>query len=497
MIYGIALILLLLGVEFINFFRPSFTCSRFFIGNFTPLALLSCTALGIWGLLVVLTGAPVLSTVIVVSLNGALVLVSSVKRKVLGEPLVFTDFALIGAVFQHPHFYISALRPSQLTGLIAGFAAMLFLLALQSTSQWEPRLIGAGASLLAGGILPLFFQEKWGAELSLTLDLDPDYEKYGLIPGLLLYWRDWRLSDHPAACAEPAISAKGEQLVVIVQCESFTDPAELFGDPALQLQGLQSARRMAWRSGRLQVSGFGAYTMRTEYGVLFGRDEDELGVRRFDPFLTAFHEASWALPNRLDGTGWKRYFVHPHDMRFYGRDQIMPEAGFDALIGPESFAPPEPGEGRYVTDDAIADRILEIAQDNGQASFIYAVTIENHGPWSADKDPASGQGAPYLRLLRRSDAMLQRLLEALPKLERPVALCFFGDHRPSIPGISEPSPERHTPYALLRFSADGKPIVSPQGAEDVTPAELHHLIVSAIRQQQKSMPEAIIEDKAV
>lgn len=64
---------------------------------------------------------------------------------------------------------------------------------------------------------------------------------------------------------------------MIVQCESFTDPVTLFGDPALALPGLERARAMAWQSGRLLVSGFGAYTMRTEYGVLFGLPEEQLG----------------------------------------------------------------------------------------------------------------------------------------------------------------------------------------------------------------------------
>src|SRR3546814_10576991 len=85
----------------------------------------------------------------------------------------------------------------------------------------------------------------------------------------------------------------------MVQCESYADPAELFDDPALVLPGLAAARASAWRQGRLLVSGFGAYTMRTEYGLIFGRDEADLGFRRFDPYLTAIGETSHALPIRL------------------------------------------------------------------------------------------------------------------------------------------------------------------------------------------------------
>jgi hypothetical protein len=76
--------------------------------------------------------------------------------------------------------------------------------------------------------------------------------------------------------------------------------------------------------------------------------------------------------------------------------------------------------------------------------------------------------------------MLSRLLDRLPQMGRPVTLCFFGDHRPSIPGASEPGRERHTPYVLLRFAADGQPIVGEGDDCDLTPAALHHAILDVI-----------------
>jgi hypothetical protein len=118
---------------------------------------------------------------------------------------------------------------------------------------------------------------------------------------------------------------------------------ELFGDPALELPGLARARADAWQWGNLNVSGFGAYTMRTEYGLIFGRDEEELGFRRYDPFLTATREVAHALPARLAVRGWRSLFLHPHDLRFYNRHRIMPAAGFAEMVGEEHFAPPSAG----------------------------------------------------------------------------------------------------------------------------------------------------------
>lgn len=446
------------------------------VGGLTVLLL---TAMLGFGALQTLTGAPLVSATGVVILLAALSLISNIKRKVLDEPLVFSDFALLGAVFRHPQFYLSALRPWQVIVLAGALGGLSVTLLLLSEAALRPRLVGAVLGLAAGLFLGLALRRSAG--FAAVPDPEADVARLGLLPCLLTYWQAWRATVGPKPCEATPIAGYSRQLVVIVQCESFTDPVDLFGDPEFALPGLERARTIAWQAGRLSVSGFGAYTMRTEYGVLFGIPEERLGMRRFDPFLTAEGEASWALPNRLDHGAWDRWFVHPHDLRFYGRDRIMPASGFATLVGEESFPAPGPGEGRYVTDAAMTDRILELAQDGERASLIYAVTIENHGPWPAEQGEEAKLIAPYLRLLSHSDAMLARLINELPLLGRPVTLCFFGDHRPSIPGASEPGSERHTPYVLLRFAADGDPISGDGQNRDVAPAELHHSILDTIR----------------
>lgn len=442
--------------------------------------LLLATNLG-FGLLLIVTGAPVVSAVGVAILAAALSLISNIKRRVLGEPLVISDFAQIAAVFRHPQFYLSALRVWQVVVLVGGLGGLGVTLVMLSTTALAPRLAGGALGLVAGAGLVLALGRLRHIGFASVPDPEADVARLGLTACLLGYWHTWRASADLPACEAALVPGRSGQLVVIVQCESFTDPAELLGDPALAMPGLERARSLAWQTGRLLVSGFGAYTMRTEYGVLFGRAEEQLGMRRFDPFLTAAGEASWALPNRLDRSDWVSWFVHPHDLRFYGRDGLMPACGFGALVGEESFRPPAPGEGRYVSDAAITDQILELAQDPSRAGLIYAVTIENHGPWTADDQGGAAVAAPYLRLLAHSDAMLARLLDQLPRVGRPVTLCFFGDHRPSIPGASEPGTDRHTPYVLVRFAADGTSIPGPGAGGDLTPAALHHAILEAIR----------------
>lgn len=435
-----------------------------------------------FGLFLALSGHVTTACVMALAFPALLLLVSNAKHAMLGEPLHFSDLALIGAVFRHPQFYLSAIRVWQRIMAGAIFIALLGVLAWLFVPAPLPHLAGIGLMALSVAALAASLRSQTFRALAERPDARTDLHHHGLIPVLLLYWQSWRRSTDPAPC--PAVlrespSHPQPELLMVIQGESFADPVELFAEGPL-LPGLTAARAQAWQWGQLKVSGFGAYTMRTEYGVLFGRSEEALGFRSYDPFLTALGEASYALPARLAPDGWRSLFVHPHDMRFYGRDVIMPAAGFAELVAEDRFAPPAPGEGRYVTDAAIADELMRLAKSSEGPTMLYAVTIENHGPWAPeetgghhDKDLKRS----YLRLLGNSDAMLSSLVERIGALQRPALLVFFGDHRPSIPGATKPYGDRHTPYVMMRFNAQGQLMYGDKQRIDLTPAQLHHAVL--------------------
>ncbi|MBA3836506.1 MAG: capsular biosynthesis protein [Zymomonas sp.] len=446
------------------------------------LAVLLCAGTALLGAVVAMMGTWLPAAALVVLLAGTLTLVSNIKRDVLGEPLVFTDFALVGAVFRHPQFYLSALRPWHIVVLVLGFAALVAVVLTLATGDVTSRLCGvvlaAGAAM---SLKALLAAAAW-RPLAENPDLDRDVRAHGLIATLLVYWRHCRhqVPPPPPPSVYPAVAGEADALLIVVQCESFADPQALFGADEPPLPGLAIARSQAWLAGRLAVSGFGAYTMRTEFGVIFGVPEQMLGLQRFDPFLTAGKAAGWALPNRLARGEWTSTFVHPHDMRFYGRDRLMPAAGFDRIVGEDAFPAPAAGEGRYVTDAAVCDWLLAHAASATGRQFVYAVTIENHGPWSAGGAGPAANKAEYLRLLAHSDDLLARLMAELPRLARPVTLCFFGDHRPSIPGISMPGGDRHTPFVIVKFGAQSDAVPPGHRDQTLTPSELQGAILSAL-----------------
>lgn len=440
----------------------------------------------LFGIFLAICGNALFSAVLVLALVALFVVASNAKYATLGEPLLFSDLALVGALFRHPQFYFSAISLWQRVMVALAALALVALLVWQFDLAIQSHLWGLIIAAGAGALLALTVRSRFHSALAPAPDAHSDTARHGLLPTMLLHWMRWQKSDDPPPAGDVARtqSSNGHEapeLIVVVQCESFADPAELFDAPHLELPTLAHARANAWKWGALQVSGFGAYTMRTEYGVLFGREEEALGFRRFDPFLTALGETSHALPARLKHAGWRSLFVHPHDMRFYGRDVLMPAAGFAELVGEERFAPPPPGGGRYVHDVEVAAQIASLARANTMPSLLYAVTMENHGPWAAGAKVKPGEiPQDYVRLARRSDQMLAILLEEISAMKRSAMLTFFGDHRPSIPGASVPGGARHTPYVVIRFDRDGRIIGGGTSPADLTPAQLHHVMLDAV-----------------
>ncbi|MBX7481989.1 LTA synthase family protein [Qipengyuania qiaonensis] len=448
-----------------------------------------------FGVLLGFSGNPALAAILVLAFHLLLVVASNAKNRMLGEPLLFSDLALVGAVFRHPQFYFSALGRSQKIGGIATLALLAAAFVCLFEEDMRLRVSGLAIGLLALALLGLCLRTDTFRRLAAEPSADTDVATLGLASTLLLYWMRWRSDaagsdprgSDPSPFQSNATVEFGDgtipEIIVVVQCESFSDPRELFGERGAELPLLASARREALLWGDLLVSGFGAYTMRTEYGVLFGQEEEALGFRRYDPYLTAIGEGSLALPNRLGTDRWRSFFVHPHDMRFYSRHRILPRAGFSKLIDESEFDKPSPDESRYVKDTVVADKILEVARGTASRAFIYAVTIENHGPWSGQDEAAHEPLLThYNGLVQAGDAMLGQLRDGIASLGRPAVLAFFGDHRPSIPGASEPGGDRHTPYVVLQFDAKGQIVPGSNRRENITPAQLHHAILALSRE---------------
>jgi phosphoglycerol transferase MdoB-like AlkP superfamily enzyme len=235
--------------------------------------------------------------------------------------------------------------------------------------------------------------------------------------------------------------------VLAVQCESFIDPARIFRH-APDLPSFRAAKHDAAAQGPLDVPCGGAYTMRTEFSFLTGISPEALGCDRFNPYARAERREYPSLAKTLKAAGYETDFVHPHDLHFFRRDAVMPALGFDRLHGADEFRT-APRCGPHVSDAAVAGYLGQLLEESNEPRFVFAVTMENHGPWFPGRFPGcSSARDAYLQHLVNSDRMLGMLTGLASCLDRPLVLCWYGDHSPILNyDIAHERPP-HTDYLI-------------------------------------------------
>ncbi len=395
----------------------------------------------------------------------ALAVVNHLKKGVIGEPLVFSDFALLRQVPRHPElYYTRPLGDPRVFGpLLAAVAVVALWYALELTLLPASGLGAVAAVVMLSLALLGLLRAVDGtgplargiAALAPRPDLRRDVGRWGLLATLVLYTLAWRREcravvrrpNPPAVPRKPVAPGAGPvPVIVVAQLESFLDPTRL-GDPTLPL--LERARAQAWQYGRLRVPAHGAYTMRSEHAVLTGLDEDDLGFGRFDPYLSLKGRLADTLPRSAAAAGFESVFVHPFAPRFFDRAGVVRAMGFDRLVMEDAFAG-APRHGRYVADRAVAERILAEADAARTPLLVFTVTMENHGPWRPGRLPGLDEPLrQYMAHVRNAGAAMEAILDGLAG--RPGFLCLFGDHAPSLAVCPPGFGEGMTDYAIVPF----------------------------------------------
>jgi len=414
-------------------------------------------------LLAVATGRPVFVGLIMFALGGGLAVADRAMRETLREPVVFQAMSEFPQIFTHPHLYLPFAGPVLVLGGAAAALAAAEILLVFEPPVWTPAPLAALTVALAIVVLwwVIGHAPVLGKAASLARRLgprgDPEADAAALGPfAMLLVHCTIARAERPlrqralaVAAAKPAIVAgRGMRRapIVLVQCESFFDARRLSPHvPKSLLPAFEECCRSGTMHGRLDVPGWGANTMRSEFAVLTGIPEAALGYDRFNPYYALARVPLRSHVWRLRQAGYRTVCLHPFSRRFFRRDIVMPALGFDRFLGRETIggsrAPP------YQQDPELARHVLRVLDAEGPQSFIFVITMANHGPWPEPVGPAAGnaawldpagvpQGAELLRYLeglRRSDEMLQILMRGLAERHPEAILAFYGDHQPSLP----------------------------------------------------------------
>lgn len=428
--------------------------------------------------------------------------ISRAKYEFIREPLVFSDIALVMLVFRHKTMFYATWLNLVFWVVAFGYvfgASALFMIYEPSLLPSDGRALSIAAMVLAAAAPWLLLCEpgirRAASRISSAVTGRDDtfvlMTRLGTFPSVLYSFVAW-LREPPAAASfraaavasrnlpqPPVGSGEDRPLLIVWQSESFMDMRH-FGVSSLSLPNLDRLRSRAVEWGRMSSIFEGGYTLRTEFSVITGLPPDDLGPDAPHPYLRAGGYSETAWPNRLRRAGWSTRFLHPYDRRFFSRDRALPQLGFEALSMIEEFESASIA-GSYVRDMALAERVIEHCREDstGTGQFIFAASIENHGPWHPGrhegcKDPLE----IYLAILQQSDEALGFLADELDRLGRPAWLVFYGDHAPLLKSFADPFPDPRTDYLIVPLARAGS---GSRPAETATEKAPWQIIADTLR----------------
>lgn len=416
---------------------------------------------GAYALLVLLTGRPWCAMAATSAMLVTLVLVNNAKQKNLREPFLFQDYDYFLDTLRFPRLFLPFLGLKSFC-----LAAAFFVLALAGVlrevpppSRFDPYgQLGGVLILLTVAVLLLWRGKR--RPPAAGFEPEEDLRNLGLLPALWTYAVASRTLPDVASPLGRILAPKRHCAphLVAIQSESFFDARTLFaGIRPSVLRSFDTMRARADIQGPLTVPAWGANTVRTEFSFLTGIPAPCMGAHRFNPYQTVAR--GWAvqsLPLFLKSLGYRTVCIHPYWARFYGRDRVLRQLGFDAFLDISAFAGAKRA-GSYVGDREVGERIIQVLRQAVCPTFVFAITMENHGPLHLDPlrletteefysfSPPDGcdELGIYLRHLHNADGMLHLLHTALQRAAFPASLCFYGDHVPIMPSaykvLTEPA----------------------------------------------------------
>lgn len=199
--------------------------------------------------------------------------------------------------------------------------------------------------------------------------------------------------------------------------------------------------------GNLYVSILGGLTANTEFEALTGNSLSLLypGVV---PYQNQVKRDMPSLARVLENQGYKTMAMHPAGEGAWSRNKVYSFFGFDEFVHQGNWEVPFEHLNGFVTDSCNFAEIIHRYENRDPESpfFLFDVTIQNHGgyfgqcPVDVGVKEVGGISAgdagylydveTYLSLIKISDAALAEFVAYFEQVDRPVIICFFGDHQP-------------------------------------------------------------------
>lgn len=439
------------------------------------------------------------SSALVGLIAGAMSLINRVKLTIRGEPFVPRDISLIKEAADAAGSYDMTLPWFQIGCLVVMTAVFIILGVLLPLKKSEdaPKKRGALVRVMGFVLCLAVLVGAVGLVYSST-DLYNSFEttepynlssvnnELGFVYYFCYHFSTYKIEKPEGFDRDEAASWEtgyesapdaADVNVVFVMNEAFSDilNEDVFvfpeGENPMEVYNTLAEGENAW-AGHIVVPYFAGGTADTEFDVASGMQTNLLNPAA--PSLTAFRTVNRDLDSifRIFGAdGYTSCFMHPGQSWFYNRENVYDWFGADESFFVEDFDAEY--KGSWVTDESVLRELVSRFEEKsagGGLDFTYAVTIQNHMSYTAEKYgdyvcpevETTAELSPeiqtavnvYAEGIRDANAMLEDLTEFYSEQSEPVLLVFFGDHLPYLG-------DNRQGYAEL-----GLPAASVTGGED-------------------------------
>jgi len=449
-------------LEFLN--RDSITKPlKFMIQHPNEFFLNYVIILGLFLFFIAVTSRTQIAFWIMTVIVSVLGVISGVKFKMLGVPLLPWDIVLTAETADVAQNF-NDLIPWKMLGGIAAFAiicglAINFIKVIRARFKWKEMIV---LGILSIAILfTAYTDNPWSMKKALGIVKIPwnqaeNYEWNGFALTSMLNL-DLVFISKPDNYDEKTIAAITDNIkrrtnidsnikpnIIIILSESLFDATEMTNvkfseDPIPHLHSLMSK----YPSGKLFSPQFGGGTANVEFEVLTSNST------RFLPqgslaYIQYVNHPMDSIANIMARQGYSTAAINPFHNWFFNSRNVYRNFGFDKFISQEFFVPEH--TGNYYSDRAVAEKIIAEADQSSGPDMIFANTMENHAPYNKNKfGPSeikvSGDGLSqesidmlesYAGGMRRADQMLKTLTDHFEKKGEPTVILFFGDHLASL-----------------------------------------------------------------
>ncbi len=246
--------------------------------------------------------------------------------------------------------------------------------------------------------------------------------------------------------SEATISIEDAPNIIVIMDEAFTDFAS-FADMDINKDNVTYYKSMKDNTikGQLYVSIFGGGTVATEFEAL---TTNTMGFipNAITVYTTYINGPMTSLADNLKAQGYGGITaMHPYKGNGYKRDKVYPFFGFENFITEEDFPADTERVGRYISDKADFERIIEEYEkhneNNDSPFFMFNVTMQNHSPFTNGNisgdyklgyDLNIPQANEYMNMMKHTDDAVKMLVEYFEKQDEKTIILFFGDHQPKL-----------------------------------------------------------------